>query len=140
MKGSGLPFLDPAFLWLVAVLIPLLGLLLAWSERRRREGLGMLVQARMIPHATSLSGSASIVRSARCKGAVTSRDARVGWSTMPTTLALRCRSNSTKAARPASLASSNSITGASTPCLSRSASATSSHAGSAAAERLIATA
>ncbi|MFM8420628.1 MAG: BatA domain-containing protein, partial [Verrucomicrobiota bacterium] len=49
MKGSGLPFLDPAFLWLLAVLIPLLGLLLAWSERRRREGLAMLVQARLLP-------------------------------------------------------------------------------------------
>ena len=35
MKGSGLPFLDPAFLWLLAALIPLLGLLLALALRRR---------------------------------------------------------------------------------------------------------
>lgn len=49
MKGAGLPFMEPAFLWLLAGLIPVLGLLLAWSERRRREGLRLLVQARLVP-------------------------------------------------------------------------------------------
>ncbi len=49
MRGPALPFLEPMFLWGLLVLVPLLAWLVLWSGRRRREGLAMLVHARLIP-------------------------------------------------------------------------------------------
>ena len=49
MKTGSLPFLEPMFLVLAAVLLPLAVGLLAWSGRRRRAGLALMIHARLAP-------------------------------------------------------------------------------------------
>ncbi len=75
MKTPALPFLEPMFLVLLAVFIPLACALLAWSERRRRAGLDLLVHSRLMPqllpglrpwrrrlkHALAVAGTAMVL-------------------------------------------------------------------------------
>lgn len=49
MKTGTFPWLEPMFLGLAAALLPVLLGLAVWSGRRRREGLAMLVHARLLP-------------------------------------------------------------------------------------------
>lgn len=49
MKTGGFPWLEPMFLVLLAVVLPVLCGLALWSARRRREGLELLVHGRLLP-------------------------------------------------------------------------------------------